>query len=467
YAGGTAPLSGSGGSYDPSTDTWSRISGRGAPTARKNHVALWTGDRMIVWGGSTDELARRPPADDGGMYDPVTDTWKSMSRVGAPEGRGGAIAVWTGSQMLVWGGGGGTRGAWQHLVSGGRYSPATDSWAPIAADGAPPGRSQGTGVFIGDGMLIWGGTAPDNGPAEGGAFYQSATPGDRDGDGYSRCRKEDCDDSDPATHRGAVEIRDGRDNDCDGRIAEDDVAPVPPPATVPVVPGGVRPYKVPDNLLEHFRARYEHVEADSVISSLKETPDGPIGHVSLRGRMTPDNIKPSTTRDEHARASAMAFLAQEAVLLDLPDLGELEERQFKWFRPEVAYIDYVRRIGGYELAGEYLHFEVEADGPVVDFSASLMPVGAGLYAAARGPFISMAQVIDIVQRDMGPMQDGTPVTVELKQRFALAQSQAIIQSAWAIVDPSQRCVYGLNARTGEIVQKDCNPGVASTGRAPR
>lgn len=458
YAGGISPLSGSGGSYDPATDTWSRISGRGAPTARKSHVALWTGDRMLVWGGATDELARRPPADDGGLYDPVTDSWKPLSRVGAPDGRAAVIAVWTGSQMLVWGGAGGSGpGLRERLISGARYSPATDSWAPITPDGAPPGRAQGTGVFIGDGLLIWGGTGSDSSFADGGAFYLSSTPGDRDGDGYSRCRKEDCDDSDPATHRGAVEIRDGRDNDCDGQIAEDDVAPARLAAVLAAVPGGGRPYALPADLLEHFRARYEQIDADSLISSLVETPDGPKGNLSLHGRMTPDNIKPWATPDERARATAMAFLAQEAAILDLPDLGELEERQFRWFRPDVVNIDYVRRIGGYEAAGIYYDLQVGADGPVVNFGASLEPVGPALYAAAKGPFLSEAQVIEIVKHDM-ETETAEQVTVVVTRRYALPMLGVIIQPASVPFGVSQRCTYGLDAITGEILQKDCNPG---------
>ncbi len=45
---------------------------------------------------------------------------------------------------------------------------------------------------------------------------------DADGDGYDLCQ--DCDDEDPAVHPGAIDCRDGVDNDCDG-IADGDGAP--------------------------------------------------------------------------------------------------------------------------------------------------------------------------------------------------------------------------------------------------
>jgi hypothetical protein len=42
---------GTGGIYNPSTGTWSGISTGDAPSARGYHTAVWTGDEMVVWGG--------------------------------------------------------------------------------------------------------------------------------------------------------------------------------------------------------------------------------------------------------------------------------------------------------------------------------------------------------------------------------------------------------------------------------
>jgi hypothetical protein len=39
-----------GGRYNPSTDSWTATSTTNAPTARHNHTAVWTGSEMIVWG---------------------------------------------------------------------------------------------------------------------------------------------------------------------------------------------------------------------------------------------------------------------------------------------------------------------------------------------------------------------------------------------------------------------------------
>ena len=40
-----------GGRYNPGTDSWTATSTTNAPTARHCHTAVWTGSEMIVWGG--------------------------------------------------------------------------------------------------------------------------------------------------------------------------------------------------------------------------------------------------------------------------------------------------------------------------------------------------------------------------------------------------------------------------------
>ena len=90
-----------GGIYDPATDTWTPTSTVGAPAALRGPTGVWTGSKMIVWGGQ--ELSGNY-TNTGGIYDPATDTWTATSTVGAPEARVGHTAVWTGSKMIIWGG---------------------------------------------------------------------------------------------------------------------------------------------------------------------------------------------------------------------------------------------------------------------------------------------------------------------------------------------------------------------------
>ena len=69
---------------------------------------------MIVWGGSVGA-----PFNTGGRYQPSADSWRATSLTNAPAARFGHTAVWTGSEMIVWGGGVGVSG--DLVNTGGRY----------------------------------------------------------------------------------------------------------------------------------------------------------------------------------------------------------------------------------------------------------------------------------------------------------------------------------------------------------
>src|SRR2546422_4454064 len=107
-----------GGRYDPAGDTWTPTSSTNAPSARRFHTAIWTGSRMVVWGGYNVGLR----LDTGGQYDPATDAWTTISITNAPSARFYHTAVWTGSFMVVWGGKDGS----PFTNTGGRYDPASN-----------------------------------------------------------------------------------------------------------------------------------------------------------------------------------------------------------------------------------------------------------------------------------------------------------------------------------------------------
>ncbi len=115
-----------GGRYDPATDTWQPTSTVDAPPPRAYHTAVWAGTQMVVWGG-WDGSDSDTYFGDGGRYDPVTDTWQPTSTTGAPSNRCEHTAIWTGSEMIVWGGGNDSDGS-TYFNDGGRYDPVTDTW---------------------------------------------------------------------------------------------------------------------------------------------------------------------------------------------------------------------------------------------------------------------------------------------------------------------------------------------------
>jgi hypothetical protein len=148
-----------GGKYDPSTDSWLPTSMTNVPEERTYHSAIWTGTEMIVWGGHNGGSRNT-----GGRYDPSGDSWVATTTVNAPDPREQHSAVWTGSEMIVWSGLGGNNGK-----TGGKYDPGADSWTQTSTIGAPSGRADHTAIWTGSEMIVWGGHSI---PSPLGARYQ-------------------------------------------------------------------------------------------------------------------------------------------------------------------------------------------------------------------------------------------------------------------------------------------------------
>ena len=149
------------------TGIWRPISAAGAPTARSGPTAVWTGSEMLVWGGQ----ASGAYLGDGAAYAPATDTWRPLSLHGGPSARSGHTAAWTGNEMVIWGG----TGPGGDLGNGARYDPATDTWHPISSVDAPSSRTAHRAVWTGDHMLVWGGASQPIGSLQNGATYDSVT----------------------------------------------------------------------------------------------------------------------------------------------------------------------------------------------------------------------------------------------------------------------------------------------------
>ncbi len=140
-----APVNG--GSVCNAVESWQPMTSTLAPINRRDHVAVWTGSEMFVWGGAS--LTSGNALNTGGLYDPVLDTWRVISTLdGPPAAAQPHAAVWTGSEVLTWG-------------PAGRYDPVADSWSAISTVGAPPERSGDTAVWQVNWMGVHGGRNED------------------------------------------------------------------------------------------------------------------------------------------------------------------------------------------------------------------------------------------------------------------------------------------------------------------
>lgn len=134
--------------------TWQDGASTNAPTARFGHSAVWTGQEMIVWGG---RLGSSYYSASGASYRPGLDSWEAVSAMAAPSARSAHTAIWTGREMIVWGGFSGS----SYLGTGGRFCLSNQTWSTVATVGAPAGRDAHLAVWTGTRMLIWGGRNED------------------------------------------------------------------------------------------------------------------------------------------------------------------------------------------------------------------------------------------------------------------------------------------------------------------
>jgi hypothetical protein len=123
------------------------------PVAREWAVEVWTGQELVLWGGRSDGVA----------YDARSRRWR---RVPPPplSARHSATGVWTGREVLVWGGMGRRRRG-----DGAALDPSTNSWRRL-----PPGplspREPAASVWTGRELIVWGDASRASAARDGAAF---------------------------------------------------------------------------------------------------------------------------------------------------------------------------------------------------------------------------------------------------------------------------------------------------------
>jgi hypothetical protein len=128
---------------------------------RMQDLTLWTGSLMLIWGGGS---GNPNSSNDGATYHPATNRWAKLPA--APiAGRVGSVGVWTGQQALIFGG---TTSSSQP-GDGAAYDPATRQWRHLPA--SPLGNLTDSGSYVawtGSVMLAWGFFGTGTGSSHGG-----------------------------------------------------------------------------------------------------------------------------------------------------------------------------------------------------------------------------------------------------------------------------------------------------------
>jgi hypothetical protein len=127
--------------FDPSARIWKRIPP--APRSGIDPEVVWTGREAVFFYAEGWKLK-------GVAYDPASESWHTVPN--APlQPRFGAVHVWTGSEIIVWGGG---RPSDDIATTGAAYDPSTKQWRTIAE--APVGLNLASGMWTGEEMLVFG-----------------------------------------------------------------------------------------------------------------------------------------------------------------------------------------------------------------------------------------------------------------------------------------------------------------------
>ena len=117
---------------------------------RIGQASVWTGTELLIWGGSEEDQGSAL-AGDGAAYDPVTRAWTPMP-ASPLSPRDNSFAAWTGTTALFWGGGGANGSL---IMDGASYDPASRTWAMLpTAPLRPDASNRQAIVWTGTQMVV-------------------------------------------------------------------------------------------------------------------------------------------------------------------------------------------------------------------------------------------------------------------------------------------------------------------------
>lgn len=126
---------------------WSQLP-VGPVDGRHGAAVVWADDRLVVWGG---EARQDVPADQGAVYDPAADSWNPTAA--SPLGpRAGHVAVWTGEQVVMCCG----RGTEPDRPRAAAYDPADDRWQALPDPPIAETARMSTATLVDDQVLVLG-----------------------------------------------------------------------------------------------------------------------------------------------------------------------------------------------------------------------------------------------------------------------------------------------------------------------
>jgi N-acetylneuraminic acid mutarotase len=138
---------------------WTNLVAPSGFSGRMGHVSAWDGQRLMVWGGRSSSGMI---LGDGAVWDSVTGVWTSLETLGAPTPRYDASGAWTGDELVVFGGSSSISST-GITSTGAAWRPGA-GWRPLSAPVAGVARSGALATWTGSHLLMFGGTSPSGLP---------------------------------------------------------------------------------------------------------------------------------------------------------------------------------------------------------------------------------------------------------------------------------------------------------------
>jgi hypothetical protein len=136
--------------------------------SRTNAVAVWTGSEVLIWGGRADNVLA-----DGAAYDPSSDTWRVLP-TSPLSARSNTAAVWAGTELLVIGG---LNDDGQPLYDSASFDPVSNQWQTLDAEFGGPDYSIAVG-WTGRFAVVAGADGPETDLLVSNAFLYDPDTGD-------------------------------------------------------------------------------------------------------------------------------------------------------------------------------------------------------------------------------------------------------------------------------------------------
>jgi hypothetical protein len=149
--GGQPNVRRTGAAFDPATDRWQAIAAVPSEVLPDGAVDVWTGSKLFVFGGS--EPPGPPLTGIAGLYDPSSNTWTLTPPAPLTRPSDSMAAVWSGHRVIVAAVSGSYRRSELRVAE---YNPARNTWSALPL-GLPTGHIPGIveTVATRNGVLLW------------------------------------------------------------------------------------------------------------------------------------------------------------------------------------------------------------------------------------------------------------------------------------------------------------------------